>query len=124
MASGFLPWGDHSEGPDGAEEVEDELQEQFSGSKDCLIFAIDCSESMFRPRDNAEESWFELSIRCSKNVLSNKIISSDKDLIGVVFFATEKHRNSSDFNHVYVLQELDTPDAQRILELEEILEGN
>ena len=36
--------------------------------------------------------------------MTNKIISSDKDLMAVVFFGTEKDQNSGGFKHIYVLQ--------------------
>lgn len=66
-------------------------------------------------------------------MLSNKIISSDKDLVGVVLYGTvssmsqlkvhntqDKHKNSGDFKHVFVLQDIDQPFARRILDLEEL----
>jgi ATP-dependent DNA helicase 2 subunit 1 len=37
-------------------------------------------------------------------MLLNKIISSEKDLVGVVLYGTAKSQNKSDFKHVYVLQ--------------------
>lgn len=62
-------------------------------------------------------------LQCARTVLLNKIISSERDLIGVVLFGTEQCKNKSQFKHVYILQELDQPDAQRIKELDGILEG-
>ncbi|XP_020620786.1 X-ray repair cross-complementing protein 5-like [Orbicella faveolata] len=67
---------------------------------------------------------FQLCIKCAVSVLKNKIISSDKDLIGIVFFGTDKSKNPSDFKQVYLYQELDFPDAQRILDLEKFLEDD
>ena len=61
--------------------------------------------------------------QCARTVLLNKIISSERDLIGVVLFGTREFKNSSQFKHVYILQELDQPDAPRIKELDGILEG-
>lgn len=49
------------------------------------------------------------SFQCIRNVYTSKIISSDKDLLSVVFYGTENNKNSADFKHVYVLQELDNP---------------
>lgn len=40
---------------------------------------------------------------------TSKIISSDRDLLSVVFYGTEENKNSADFKHIYVLQELDNP---------------
>ncbi|XP_041472414.1 X-ray repair cross-complementing protein 6-like [Lytechinus variegatus] len=110
----------------GDDEDHDEEEAGFEwqkAGKDSLIFLIDCSEPMFEKSD--DKSHFEMSIECAKTVLSNKIISSEKDLVGVVFFGTEKDKNSGSFKHIYVLQDLDQPSASRILELESFLsEGN
>lgn len=40
---------------------------------------------------------------------TSKIISSDRDLLSVVFYGTQTNKNSADFKHVYVLQDLDNP---------------
>eukprot|EP00117_Sycon_ciliatum_P030500 scpid60044/ scgid24025/ X-ray repair cross-complementing protein 5; 5&apos; ATP-dependent DNA helicase 2 subunit 1; ATP-dependent DNA helicase II 70 kDa subunit; DNA repair protein XRCC6; Ku autoantigen protein p70 homolog len=103
-------------------DVDDATERRFD-NKDSVILLIDCSLPMFQKSEDAEEGCcFELCIKCAKSVLMNKIISSDKDLVGVVLFGTEKHKNSSDFKNIFVLQDLDQPDAQRILELENMLE--
>ncbi|KAJ7370949.1 X-ray repair cross-complementing protein 6 [Desmophyllum pertusum] len=60
---------------------------------------------LFGEEDDADNA--DPDQQCAVSVLKNKIISSDKDLIGVVFFGTE----------------LDFPDARRILDLENFLEG-
>ncbi|KFU99358.1 X-ray repair cross-complementing protein 5, partial [Tauraco erythrolophus] len=57
--------------------------------------------------------------QCIRNVYTSKIISSDRDLLSVVFYGTEKNKNSADFKHIYVLQELDNPGAKRVLELDQ-----
>ncbi|KAK2146027.1 hypothetical protein LSH36_639g02004 [Paralvinella palmiformis] len=92
-------------GEDNEEEL-DEGEYKFQwGSKDGLIFLIDCTESMFRKDADENESPFELCIKCAKCVIQNKIISSDKDLLGIVFFGTE----------------LGLPGAEVVLELEDLL---
>lgn len=91
-------------------------------NKDSLIVVIDCSREMFEKTRG--EIPFQLCIKCTVSVLKNKIISSDKDLIGLVFFGTDKSENPSDFKQVYVYQELDFPDANRILDLEKFLEDD
>jgi ATP-dependent DNA helicase 2 subunit 1 len=76
---------------------------------------------MFRSSGGAEDAPFELCLKCVKSVLLNKIVSSEKDLVGVVLYGTDKSQNKSDFKHVYVLQDLDTPDAPRIKQIEDML---
>ncbi|KAL5006717.1 hypothetical protein ScPMuIL_015523 [Solemya velum] len=109
-------------------EDDDENEEDFDpqlrwGVKDGLIFLIDCTKPMFDSSDEESgESHFQLCMRCAKTTLQNKIISSDKDLMGVVFFGTEKFENPSEFKHIYIYQKLDQPGAERILDLEEMME--
>lgn len=107
------------------EDEENEEEEEpgfFPTTKDGLIFLIDCSKVMFDKENDEDESHFQLCIKCAKTTLQNKIISSDKDMVGVVFFGTDKAKNPSDFKHIYIYQELDQPGAPRILELENMLE--
>ncbi|XP_071588250.1 X-ray repair cross-complementing protein 6 [Heliangelus exortis] len=99
---------------DGAEAVADY---KFSG-RDSLIFLVDASKAMFEC-DGDEVTPFDMTIQCIRNVYTSKIISSDMDLLSVVFYGTEKDKNSADFKHIYVLQELDNPGAKRVLELDQ-----
>lgn len=103
------------------EEDEEQVYEAYSG-RDSLIILIDCTKPMFIKIED-EESAFDLCIKCAKNVMSNKIVSSDKDLIGIVFFGTEKTKNSADFKHITVFQDLSQPGAESILEVEKLTKG-
>ncbi|XP_021138317.2 X-ray repair cross-complementing protein 6 isoform X2 [Columba livia] len=73
---------------------------------------------MFESEED-EVTPFDMTIQCIRNVYTSKIISSDKDLLSVVFYGTEKNKNLADFKHIYVLQELDNPGAKRVLELDQ-----
>ncbi|KFQ11659.1 X-ray repair cross-complementing protein 5, partial [Leptosomus discolor] len=90
---------------------------RFSG-RDSLIFLVDASKAMFES-DGDGVTPFDMTVQCIRNVYTSKIISSDRDLLSVVFYGTEKNKNSADFKHVYVLQELDNPGAKRVLELDQ-----
>ncbi|KAL0588780.1 X-ray repair cross-complementing protein 6 [Plecturocebus cupreus] len=67
----------------------------------------------------SEDEWtpFDMSIQCIQTVHISKIMGSDRDLLAVVSYGSEKDKNSVNFKHGYVLQELDGPGAKRILEL-------
>ncbi|XP_052229441.1 X-ray repair cross-complementing protein 5-like isoform X2 [Dreissena polymorpha] len=109
----------------GQDEEEEELEAEWQGQnlRDGLILLVDCSERMFEVENEEEdESLFQLCIKCCKTTLQNKIISSEKDLVGIVLFGTEKSKNANEFKHIYVYQELDQPGAPRILELEDMCE--
>jgi Ku70/Ku80 N-terminal alpha/beta domain len=50
--------------------------------------------------------------------MKTKIITSENDKIGVVLYGCKGMNNSLKFNHIYVLQKLDCPDASTIKSLE------
>ena len=64
---------------------------------------------MFESQGEVELTPFDISIQCTQSVYTNKIISSNQDLLAVVFHGTEKDKNSVNFKNIYVLQELDNP---------------
>ncbi|RUS22756.1 hypothetical protein BC937DRAFT_87171 [Endogone sp. FLAS-F59071] len=97
----------------------DDAETQFN-NKDCILFVIDCSPPMLQPDDEGEIP-FESAIKCARSVLMNKIISSESDLVGILLYGTEKKQNSTNFEHIYILQDLDMPDAQRIKEIEAVV---
>lgn len=110
---------------DGDAEEEDEFGfVQWSNLRDGLILLIDCTKAMFEAENEDEENFFQLCIRVAKTTLQNKIISSEKDLVGIVFFGTEQAKNPNDFKHIYIYQDLDQPGAERIKELEALCEDD
>ncbi|XP_045410758.1 X-ray repair cross-complementing protein 6 isoform X1 [Lemur catta] len=105
---------------------EEEEQESFEAGgeykysgRDSLIFLVDASRAMFESQGEDEFTPFDMSIQCIQSVYINKIISSDRDLLAVVFYGTKEDKNSVNFKNIYVLQELDNPGAKRILELDQ-----
>lgn len=125
-ASGFM---DQLDGDDGVDGNEEGTAASWEIGRDGLIFLIDATESMFikteNDGDNADDDGdntpFKKCLKCAHNVLMSKIISSEKDLMGIIFFGTREQKNSSDFKNVYNYQDLDMPDANRILQLEDML---
>ncbi|XP_006068968.1 X-ray repair cross-complementing protein 6 isoform X1 [Bubalus kerabau] len=89
----------------------------YSG-RDSLIFLVDASRAMFESQDEDELTPFDMSIQCIRSVYTNKIISSNRDLLAVVFYGTKKDKNSVNFKNIYVLQELDNPGVKRVQELD------
>ncbi|KAH9491851.1 X-ray repair cross-complementing protein 6 [Bulinus truncatus] len=113
----MVDWGyaRYGEDDENEEDEEGEFSQFRLSQKDGLIFLIDASKSMFE-----EEGLFKLCLQVVKSTMQNKIISSEKDLIGTVFFGTEKKQNPLDFNHIFVFQNLEQQGAQRILDLEDL----
>ncbi|XP_008572445.1 PREDICTED: X-ray repair cross-complementing protein 6 [Galeopterus variegatus] len=110
-----------TEGDEEEEQQEESLEAggeyKYSG-RDSLIFLVDASRAMFESQGEEELTPFDMSIQCILSVYTSKIISSDQDLLAVVFYGTEKDKNSVNFKNIYVLQELDNPGAKRVLELD------
>ena len=104
-----------------AEDETENLEQDFKTSEDRCIFLIDARKEMFEKNRSGEIH----IINCMKvalEVMKSKIISSEKSSIAVIFFGT-KHAtpglNSTD--GIYTLFSLDPPTAQRIRELQELV---
>ncbi|EPZ36969.1 Ku70/Ku80 beta-barrel domain-containing protein [Rozella allomycis CSF55] len=68
-----------------------------------------------------QEKGFVLNaIKCARSVLESKIISSENDVVGILLYNTKQTRNVSQFPLIYMFQDMDQPDAQRIMELEKM----
>lgn len=89
-------------------------------NKDSIIFLVDASRAMFVEND-AGEVPFHNSIRAAIAVITDKIISSDSDLVGLCLYRTRETKNSYGSDHIYELIELDYPDVSMISQLEKLL---
>ena len=113
-----------------------EEADQFRDQKDSVIFLIDCHKSMLLknshngfPQTGNEEAQACLGenddgtssvstvLRAALSFIKTKIITNDNDKIGVVLFGQPKTQNTLNLERVYVLQKLDTPDANTIKDL-------
>jgi len=121
-------WGTSNYGDDHEDNNDDDdfaVQEDFETrwqNKDSVILAIDCGAHMMQASDpDNPDTAFQCALKCASSLLQDKIISSENDQIGVVLFGTQKTGNyQPSFAGVYILQDLDAPDAKRILEIEEL----
>ena len=107
-------------------ESEDELEvgeaktsgeSKFWNTKDCILFAIDCNESMV-----SSESLF-VALESARSVLEHKIISSERDLVGILLYNTRESQNASSFQNIFLLQDIQEPDANIILTLDKVIKG-
>ncbi|KAK2110923.1 X-ray repair cross-complementing protein 6 [Saguinus oedipus] len=83
-----------TEGDEEAEEQEEENLEasgdyKYSG-RDSLMFLVDASRAMFESQSEDELTPFDMSIQCIQSVYISKIISSDRDLLAVVFYGAKR----------------------------------
>ncbi|KAJ3201794.1 X-ray repair cross-complementing protein 6, partial [Dinochytrium kinnereticum] len=101
---------------------DDEEMEAMMKGRDCLIYVIDTSPAMHEPLESGK-SFFQIAIKTAISLLLNKIINSESDLVGIVFYGTKKSKNTHSFDNIFVYNELEPPYAKRIADLEN-LESN
>ena len=64
------------------------FKKKFSlSNRDCIIFLIDSSKDMFKANERGEIP-FHNAIKCVISTITDKIISSENDLIGICFYGT------------------------------------
>lgn len=81
-------WDNIFQEEDEAKAAEDgENQENWFSSKDAIVFLIDATKEMFVPNELGEIP-FHNAIKCAVATLTDKIISSDSDLLGICFYGT------------------------------------
>ena len=116
-------------------ENEDEallMDENYStaSKNDSILFLIDASPAMrFLPGSLAttgvsDSTPLSCALQCASITMQNKIMSADKEKLGIMFFNTKNKANSNDFENVFVLHPLAIPDPKKILELEKLDKGN
>ena len=103
-----------------ADDDEKREAQEFRRRKDMKIYLIDAHAAMNQHgRTDADgRTPLQQALAAVSNVLSDQIITSENDLVGVALYGTEqsKNPNPSAWPHIYILQELDIPDAARIKE--------
>ncbi|KAF4106627.1 X-ray repair cross-complementing protein 6 [Onychostoma macrolepis] len=104
------------------EDEEDSGGDYKISGRDSLVFLVDASKEMFIKGEDGEPSNFDMTMQCVRSVYTSKIISSDKDMVALVFYGTEQSKNPrNSFKHVYVYHDLDSPGSQRVLDIDKLL---
>ncbi|ORY65189.1 SPOC like C-terminal domain-containing protein [Pseudomassariella vexata] len=122
---------------DGDEEEEEEEgldEHDYKHQKDALLFAIEVSDSMMKkppPSDDKKadkDSALSAALKCAYQVMQQRIISSPKDMMGILLFGTEKTKFLDESNlgypHCYVYTPLDVPDAVDVKKLRSLVEDD
>ncbi|CAL4246566.1 unnamed protein product [Meganyctiphanes norvegica] len=97
-----------------------------SWGRHIFIFLEEFNQEMFHGESEDDEDVpFKQALKCAHSTVTRKVICSDGDLTAVVLFNTRESLNArTEFPHIYILQDLDRPGAERVLKLEEVLEGS
>ncbi|KXJ95589.1 SPOC like C-terminal domain-containing protein [Microdochium bolleyi] len=119
------------------DDEEEELGEiDYKAQKDALIFAIDVSSSMLQAPPHSDnkkadkDSAVLAALKCANQLMQQRIISNPKDMMGILFFGTEKtkfregdaNRSALGYPHCYVYTDLDIPSAEDVKSLKGLLE--
>eukprot|EP00833_Pecoramyces_ruminatium_P009181 jgi/Orpsp1_1/1183213/evm.model.c7180000084270.1 len=91
-------------------------------NREALLFVIDCSPSMFQKEEDIYP--FKFSLKATISFLEKYIIQNHNDFIGILFFSTDKNKNTHEYKNIYIFKNIDIPDSQTILDLEEIEKDN
>jgi ATP-dependent DNA helicase 2 subunit 1 len=101
-----------------------------------VLFAIDVSSSMMKPPPASDskkadkDSPLTASLKCAYQIMQQRIIAQPKDMMGVLFFGTEKSKfraesessGGSGYPHCYLFMDLDVPSAADVRTLKSLVE--
>ncbi|XP_035896066.1 X-ray repair cross-complementing protein 6 [Anopheles stephensi] len=73
-----------------SDDEEDEQEEAFAG-RSGLILTVDCADYMFEQEGGESESRFVEVLHIIEAMMRNKVVTNETDLVGVVFYNTEKN---------------------------------
>jgi ATP-dependent DNA helicase 2 subunit 1 len=109
---------------DGTGDDDDADDSEWKPKRDLKIYLIDAHAAM-NIVGGAGDNPLQLALKCVAKVLTDQIISSANNRVGVCLYGTKEKENNLGFEGVYLLQSLDQPDATRIKELRDLaIEGD
>ncbi|GKT47337.1 ATP-dependent DNA helicase II subunit 1 [Colletotrichum spaethianum] len=117
------------------EEAEEEIDEtDYKAQKDAVLLAIDVSSSMLQhpPASGSKkadkDSAVEAALKCAYHLMQQRIISNPRDMMGILFFGTEKSkfqeesgRSGLGYPHCYLFTDLDIPAAEDVKALKTLV---
>lgn len=104
--------------------------QDYKTQKDAVLFAIEVSESMLKAPTDSEskdkDSAVMAALKSASMMMQQRIISQPKDMMGIMFFGTEKSRfrdnngSSSQYPNCYLHTDLNIPSAEVVKELKDL----
>lgn len=76
---------------DADESIPPEQENSSWENKDAVLFIIDASPSMLIPSPDNDEIPFLAAVKAASITYQNKIISSENDFVGVIFYNTVRN---------------------------------
>lgn len=110
-------------------------EQDYKAQKDAVIFAIDISESMLaKPpgsgsKKDDTDSIVTAALKSASQLMQQRIIAQPKDMMGVLFFGTEKTKfgdlvggKLEPYMNCYLYVDLDVPSADAVRGLKDMAE--
>ncbi|CRK41279.1 hypothetical protein BN1723_015910 [Verticillium longisporum] len=117
------------------EEADEEVENDYKSQNDAIILAIDVSDTMLEQppastsRKADKDSAVQAALKCAYQLMQQRIIASPKDMMGILFFGTEKSkfqehsgRSGLGYPHCYLHIDLDIPAAEDVKALKALVE--
>lgn len=111
------------------------LEQDYKAQKDAVIFAIEISESMLETppgsgsKKDDTDSIVTAALKSASQLMQQRIIAQPKDMMGVLFFGTEKTKfgdlvgkKLEPYVNCYLYIDLDVPSAETIMDLKDMAE--
>ncbi|KAG7388283.1 X-ray repair cross-complementing protein 6 [Phytophthora pseudosyringae] len=119
-------WGSQNAAASEQPPGEEEDWELAESGKDALIVLLDVRKAMFSPYPHAAagapSTWFHAVVELVIKLFKSKVVASDNSMLSLVFFGTNKRGEAGSLEQVYEFQPLGYPSAQRIKDLQALLE--
>ncbi|KAL4110931.1 hypothetical protein PRIC1_002615 [Phytophthora ramorum] len=121
-------WGSQNAAAGEQPAAEEEDWELAESGKDALIVLLDVRKAMFAPYPHAAadapSTWFHAVVELVIKLLKSKVVANDNSLLSVVFFGTNKRGEAGTLEQVYEFQPLGYPSAQRIKDLQALMDSD
>lgn len=111
------------------------FEQDYKAQKDAVIFAIDISESMLEKppgtgsKKDDTDSIVTAALKTASQLMQQRIIAQPKDMMGVLFFGTEKTKigdlngnKLEPYMNCYLYTDLDVPSAEAVRALKDMAE--
>ncbi|KAL4250950.1 ATP-dependent DNA helicase II subunit 1 [Abortiporus biennis] len=116
------------------DDEDEELQDTFyETKKDVILFAIDCSESMLKTREDPEYEDVQTchlltALEAAMQIQKKKVITGPNDAVGIMFFnTTRKNEVDAQSSEIktgnFVYQQIETINAPKIQELIHLIDA-
>jgi len=124
---------DFEEVKDGQEDFDENMERQLSFEEsgnenneqnDAVIFILDCGKPMQEsmPRNEGAKSNIEEVLSATCSFMRTKIISGNKDRVGIILYSCGRSNNPFDFSGICVFRRLELLNASSIKELDRLSE--